>query len=133
MYKCQTSIVLFCVTTSIYGIATSLNVVTTSLFCIMIINHCVFPYCMLTVQEYDAEGNQGNVIHMWSVLKVAPLNQTWVSASERRILKSTVMVGKMMGMGGCATGPGPTFRCHPGQADHRPASQVLRSPLFHKS
>ena len=39
----------------------------------MIINCCVFPCCMLTVQEYDAEDDQGNITHMWSVLKVVPL------------------------------------------------------------
>ena len=28
---------------------------------------------MLTVKGYDAEDDQGNITHMWSVVKVAPL------------------------------------------------------------
>ena len=67
------STVILCIMTSVYNIASSLIVIVTNLFCIAIINHCVFPRCMLTVQEYDAEDDQGNINHMWSVVKVAPL------------------------------------------------------------
>ena len=62
-----------CITTGIYSIATNPNVVATSLFCIVTSNSQFLPYCMLVVQEYDTEDNEGNITRMWYVLKVAPL------------------------------------------------------------
>ena len=59
--------------TYLYGIMSNLSAIMTSLFCVQIINHGVFTCCMLTVQEYDAEDNWGNVTQMLLALKVAPL------------------------------------------------------------